>query len=310
MSSYLVTGGAGFIGSNLAKTLVSRGDSVRVIDDFSTGRRQNLSSILDKIQLFEGSVCDRELLQEALQDVDYCLHQAAIPSVPRSIEDPISVNWANADGSLNVFLGARDAGVKRVVMASSSSIYGRAKELPLKEELPRAPISPYGVSKATAEMYAEVCSDLYGLDIVCLRYFNVFGPHQNPDSPYSAAIPLFIRTLLNGAVPKIDGDGTQSRDFSYVDNVVLANLLACAAKAPITGVYNVACGTTTSILDILTMLQGILSVDVEPEFRPSRKADIYCSWADISRAKEVFDYEPQVSVRQGLEKTVEWIRDN
>ncbi|MBN2309522.1 MAG: SDR family oxidoreductase [Candidatus Hydrogenedentes bacterium] len=309
MACYLITGGGGFIGSNLARSLSARGDEVRVLDDFSTGRRENLDGLLDRIEVIEGSVCDPECLARAFAGVDYCLHQAAIPSVPRSVQDPVRSNHANVEGTIQVFLAARDAGAKRVVFASSSSVYGEVSALPAAETLPLNPISPYGVTKATCEMYARVFTELYGTDIVALRYFNVFGPRQDPKSQYAAVMPIFIMKMLAGEAPPVYGDGTQSRDFSYVDNVVAANLAACAAPGRLAGVYNIACGATTSVLDVVEMLNEILGTDLPPAFLPPRPGDIHLSYADIARARDAMGYEPAVTVREGLERTVAWYRD-
>lgn len=306
---YVVTGGGGFIGSNLARALTSRGDSVRILDDFSTGKRSNLTGLEDKVDVVEGSICDTGLLLEILNGADYCLHQAAIPSVPRSVQDPLGSNRVNVEGSLAVFLAARDAGVKRVVCASSSSVYGSSVETPTSESSPLNPISPYGVSKATGEMYARVCSDLYDLDIVSLRYFNVFGPWQDPDSAYAAVVPLFTQKLLDGESPDIHGDGGQSRDFSYIDNVVEANLAACEAKGKIAGAYNIACGASTSVLELFRMISEMLGVAIEPNHTDSRPGDIRESFANISLAQEAFGYSPKVAVREGLERTVAWYKD-
>ncbi len=308
MARFLVTGGAGFIGSNLVRTLLELGETVRVLDDFSTGRRQNLADILGQIELIEGSICDADEVRRACEGVDYCLHQAAIPSVTRSIEDPCRSNQANVEGTINVFLAAQKAGVKRVVFASSSAVYGDSEAVPVSESSPLRPISPYGVTKASDEMYARVFSDLYGVDIVGLRYFNVFGPRQDPNSQYAAVIPIFITRLLAGESPPVDGDGLQSRDFSYVDNVVSANVRACQAEGQFAGIYNIACGATTSILDLVRMLNEALGTSIEPVFRDARPGDIRCSWADISKARQELGYEPMISVREGLEMTVDWFR--
>ncbi len=309
MATFLVTGGAGFIGSNLVRALLDKGEAVRVIDDFSTGRRENLADLGSEIVLVEGDICDEGALGESMAGVDYCLHQAAIPSVPRSVRDPRGSNRALVDGSLSVFLAARDAGVKRVVYASSSSVYGNAAALPLEEGLPRAPISPYGVGKATIEMYADVFSELYGIDLVGLRYFNVFGPHQDPESQYAAVVPIFITHLMAGEAPPVFGDGEQARDFSYIENVVQANLRACIPAQPLAGVYNIACGGAVSVLELATHLEGIMGTRIGPAFKPPRAGDIRNSWADISRAQEAFGYDPAVGVREGLERTVAWFRD-
>lgn len=309
MTRYLVTGGGGFIGSNLVEALLERGEDVRVIDDFSTGRRSNIEKFEPSLTLFDGSICDEEILREAFDGVHYCIHLAAIPSVPRSIEDPVSSNRVNIEGTLKVLMAAHDAGAKRVVCASSSAVYGNTETVPSHEALPVAPISPYGVTKATNELYATVCSTLYNIDIVCLRYFNVFGPRQDPDSPYAAVIPLFVRSMLAGKQPTVDGDGQQSRDFSHVDNVVHANLLACAAERPIAGTYNIACGASASILELVSLLNNILGTEIEPDFRDARPGDIRRSWADISRAAEAFAYTPTVPLEEGLKRVVDWYRN-
>lgn len=310
MAFFLVTGGAGFIGSNLVRGLLARGEKVRVIDDFSTGQRANLAEVLPSIELIEGSVCDKALLRQAFEGVDYCLHQAALPSVPRSVETPLDSNRVNVEGTLHVLLAARDAGVKRVVYASSSSVYGNAQTIPIHEGLPRAPISPYGVTKAANELYAKAFAALYGMELIGLRYFNVFGPRQDPNSQYAAAIPVFIASMLSNTPPPVFGDGCQTRDFTYVENVVLANLRACEAKGPITGVYNVAYGRATSVLELVEMLNGILGTDLEPQFFPARPGEVTQSWANITMATSIFGYEPSVSVREGLERTVAWYREN
>jgi len=309
MAAFLITGGAGFIGSNLAHALAAQGESVRILDDFSTGRRRNLEGLGSRVEIIEGSVCDRAILDEAMRGVRYCFHQAAIPAVPRSIAAPEATNRANVEGTLNVFLAARAAGVERVTYASSSSVYGNAQIFPLAETLPRAPISPYAVSKAAAEMYAEVFSDLYGLDLVGLRYFNVFGPRQDPHSDYAAVIPRFIVHLLRGEAPIIFGDGAQARDFTFVDNVVDANLRASRASGPLRGVYNIACGHPVSVLDLAQSLGRLTGVPVPPEFHPARPGDILRSWADIGKAQAAFGYRPSVSLEEGLERTLRWLRD-
>ena len=310
MACFLVTGGAGFIGSNLVVALVKAGHSVRVLDDYSTGRPENLRDCPGTIEVFEGSICDRDLVAAAMAGVDFCLHQAAVPSVPRSIKDPWKSNRANVEGSINVFLAARDAGVKRVVFASSSSVYGRSRKLPLREDQPVNPISPYGTSKAAAEFYARVFADLYGLDIVGLRYFNVFGPRQDPTSQYAAVVPNFISRMLTGESPEVDGDGRQARDFSFIENVISANLKACLCDGPLAGIYNVACGTSTSILGLVEMLNAILGTSLEPIHRAAREGDIRDSLADITRAGKAFGYEPVVDVETGLRRTVAWYSES
>jgi len=306
MSEILVTGGGGFIGSNLARHLISLGESVRILDDFSTGNRDNLEDILDKCTVFEGSICEPGVLRRAIEGAQYCLHQAAIPSVPRSVKDPARSHHANMTGTMNVLLAARDAGVSRVVMASSSSVYGIASHYPVEESMPACPISPYAVSKAAAEMYAKVFSDLYEMDIVALRYFNVFGPRQDPESQYSAVIPKFISRMLEGKSPSIYGDGSQTRDFTFVENVISANIKACAAPGRIAGIYNIAGGTQHSLLDLVHMINDVLNTRIIPEFHPPRTGDVPRSFADVSRARDTFGYEPVVPVREGLERTVAW----
>lgn len=306
MAHYLVTGGAGFIGSNMVLALLERGETVRVLDDLSTGNLANLEPAWKRIEFIEGTLLDEELLARAFENIEFCIHLAAIPSVPRSVANPRASNDANVTGSLNIFVKGRDAGVRRIVYASSSSVYGQTNILPLHEGLPRNPISPYGVTKAAAELYAETFSNLYGTDIVGLRYFNVFGERQAADSSYAAVIPKFIRAMRSGERPTVHGDGCQARDFTYVENVVLANIAACAAPGPLAGVYNVACGSSTSILELVALLNEILGTSLTPDFEPSRLGDIRDSMADIRRARAAFGYEPRVSVREGLERTVAW----
>lgn len=308
MPCCLVTGGAGFIGNHLVRALLNKGHDVRVIDDLSTGSLDNLADVRERITFFPGSICDAELVARASRDVACCYHQAALPSVPRSVRDPWRSNRVNVEGALNVFLAARDAGVRRVVFASSSSVYGNTDAVPAHEGLPLAPISPYGVTKATCEMYARAFTELYGMDIVALRYFNVFGPRQNPQSQYAAVIPIFIENMLAGRRPPVDGDGMQSRDFSYIDNVVSANLKAGEAPGSIAGVYNIACGASTTVLDLVNTLNAILGMNIEPDFRGARPGDIRRSCAAIARARAAFGYEPLISVREGLERTVRWFQ--
>lgn len=305
----LVTGGGGFIGSHLVRGLLEEGYRVRAIDNFSSGHRANLAGVEGDVEVVEGDICNSNVLTRAFRGVDYCLHQAAIPSVPRSIESPWHTNRVNVEGSLNVFLAARAAGIRRVVYASSSSVYGNVPEGFISESRPRAPFSPYGISKATAEQYAEAFSQLYDMDIVGLRYFNVFGPRQDPSSQYSAVVPLFISRLLGGEKPFIHGDGEQSRDFSYVKNVVRGNLLAMRAPGTVEGVYNIACGRTTTVNGLVDTLNDLMGLRVEPEYDPERRGDIRYSCADISLASEVLGYEPVVHLREGLEKTIAWYRD-
>lgn len=309
MSRYLVTGGAGFIGSHLVRALIARGNSVGVLDDFSTGKRENLAGVEPLIELFEGSILDRELVGRAVKGADFVLHEAAIPSVPRSVADPWSSNRANVEGTLNVFEGARLAGVKRVVFASSSSIYGTVEVMPVVETLARAPISPYGVTKAADELYGEVYSGLYGMDVVALRYFNVFGPRQEPGSAYAAVVPIFLEKMLRGERPPVHGHGHQARDFTFVENVVQANLRACQVEGKLSGAFNIACGASTSVLDLVGAINGLLGTRLEAEHLPARAGDIPRSWADISKAGKAFGYRPVVGLGEGLEKTIAWFRE-
>jgi nucleoside-diphosphate-sugar epimerase len=309
MATYLVTGGAGFIGSNLATELVAKGESVRVLDNLATGRRENLAGIEDRIEFFERDIRDLEAILPAFDGVDYVLHQAALPSVPRSVKDPVASNEVNVGGTLNVLLAARDSGVKRVVFASSSSVYGSNRELPKRETMLQQPISPYAGSKLAGESYLRAFHEVYGLETVALRYFNVFGPRQDPASQYAAVIPLFITKMMAGESPTIFGDGEQSRDFSYVANVIHANILAATADGGAGQVFNIACGRQSSLNDLVRDLNEILGTRIEPEYTAPRTGDVKDSLADISRAREVLGYQPQVHFREGLERAVEWYSD-
>jgi len=301
-----VTGGAGFIGAHIVERLVSTGESVRVLDDFSTGKRTNLGKVLDRIELIEGDVSDPEVVARAMRGVVYCLHQAAIPSVPRSVADPIATDRTNVGGSVALYVAARDAGVRRVIVASSSSVYGPGAPVPTPETSPLAPASPYAVSKAAADQYARVFTELYGLEIVSLRYFNVFGPRQDPSSQYAAVVPLFITRLLKRQPAEIHGDGSQSRDFSYIDNVVDANLAACAWPGKLSGAFNIACGGSTTILGLYESISRILGAKIPPIHTASRAGDIPRSLADCAKAKATFGYEARISVDEGLARTVAW----
>jgi len=307
MACYLVTGGAGFIGSNIAHELVRRGETVRIIDNLATGRRKNLEWILDKIDFIEGDICDPETIQRAASGVDYVLHQAAIPSVARSVEDPLTTNRANVTGTLSLLIASRDAKVKRVVFASSSSIYGDSPTLPKMEDMPPSPLSPYAASKLIGEYYCKIFQNLFGLETICLRYFNVFGPRQDPTSQYAAVIPIFITAVASGRRPVVYGDGLQSRDFTFVENVVEANLLACRAPKQATGqVHNVACGERFTLLELLDEVGRILNKKPAPILEPSRPGDVKHSLADISRAKKSLGFDPKVSFAEGLRRTVSW----
>ena len=308
MSRYLVTGGAGFIGSHLTQALVQQGARVRVLDNFCTGRRENIAHLADQIELIEGDIRDLDTVRYAMQGMDYVLHQAALPSVPRSIADPLTSHHVNATGTLDVLIAAREAGVKRVVYASSSSVYGNSPVLPKREDMPLAPISPYASSKLAGESYCQAFTHAYGLETVCLRYFNVFGPRQDPESQYAAVIPKFIIALLSGNQPTIYGDGHQSRDFTYVTNVVHANLLACSADQAVGKVFNVACGEQHTLLEIVTLLNHVLGTALEPRFDLPRPGDVRHSLADMAQASHVLGYGPEIGLQTGLEYTAEWFR--
>ena len=311
MSRFLVTGGAGFIGSNLATSLVEKGESVVILDDFSTGKKSNIAPLADRITLIEGSITDLAVCRKAVDSIDYVFHEAALPSVPRSVEDPIGSNDANTDGTLNMLVAARDAGVKRFIYAASSSAYGDTPTLPKVETMPAAPLSPYAVSKYAGELYCSIFTRLYGLETIALRYFNVFGPRQDPASQYAAVIPKFISSFFHGESPSIHGDGEQSRDFAYIDNVVHANLLACQAPSEATGrMYNCACGERTTLNELAAMLKAFTGSEASPVYIDRRPGDIEHSLADISAAQRWLGYEPIVHVREGLERTVAWYREH
>jgi UDP-glucose 4-epimerase len=306
MARYLVTGGAGFIGSHLVDEVLRRGAQVCVLDNFSTGRRDNLAHVLNQIELIEGDIRDVAAVRQAMTGVDYVLHEAALPSVQRSVQDPLLSNEVNVTGTLNILQAAREACVKRVVLASSSSVYGDSPTLPKHEAMPTAPRSPYAVSKLAAERYAMAFNTVYGLPTVALRYFNVFGPRQDPASQYSAVIPKFITAMLKGEPPVIYGDGTQSRDFTFVANVVSANLLACEREEANGQALNVACGERYSLLDLHADLQRILQVEIAPVFAEARKGDVKHSLATIEAAQEKLGYEALIKWEAGLRQTVQW----
>ena len=308
MEKYLVTGGAGFIGSNIVEELLKRGHKVKVIDNFITGKRENIAPFLNDIELIEKDIRDIEAVRKAVSGVDYVLHQAALRSVPKSVDNPVLTSDINVSGTLNVFIAAKEANVKKVVYASSSSVYGECKAFPEKEDFILKPISPYAVSKLTGEYYGYTFSRTYGLEVVSLRYFNVFGPRQNPESKYSAVIPAFISRILEGKPPIVESDGRQSRDFTYVDNVVAANLAAAKTGGMGGEVFNVACGTSHSLLDILKYLSEFLGKDFEPEFAPARKGDVRKTMADISKMKKLLNIEPKVDFKSGLKRTLEWFQ--
>jgi nucleoside-diphosphate-sugar epimerase len=308
MAQFLVTGGAGFIGSHLAEALVGRGQRVRVVDSLITGRRQNLAH-LPEVEFLEGDLADPAVARDAVRGVEYVLHQAAIPSVPRSVEDPVTSNRANIDASLNLLVAARDAGVKRVVYAGSSSAYGNSASLPKVETMPTAPLSPYALQKLVAEQYCQMFTALYGLETVTIRYFNVFGPRQDPSSAYSGVISLFISALCEGRRPIIYGDGEQTRDFTYVANVVDGVLRAAHAPASASGeVINVATGGRISLNQLFRVIRDLVKSDLEPVYKEPRAGDVRDSQADISKARQLLGYEPTASFEDGLTRTVEWYR--
>jgi UDP-glucose 4-epimerase len=302
MALCLVTGGAGFIGSHLVDALLARGFRVRVLDNFSTGRLANLAAVQHRIELISGDLTDLPLVREATRGVEFVFHQAALASVPRSVADPLATHHACATGTLHVLLAAREAGVRRVIYAGSSSAYGNTPHLPKRELDPTFPLSPYAASKLAGEHYCVAFTQAYGLETVRLRYFNVFGPRQSAGSPYSAVIPLFIEALLAGRRPVIHGDGLQSRDFTYVDDVVQANLLAAEAPHVVGKVYNIACGRRTTLLDLVAILNTLLGTHVEPTHTKSRPGDVKHSQADITRAQTDLGYCPCVDLRQGLSR--------
>jgi nucleoside-diphosphate-sugar epimerase len=307
---YLVTGGAGFIGSHLVENLLAGGARVRVLDDFSTGLRKNLEPFMERIDLIEGDITDPAVCRAASEEAKYVFHQAALPSVPRSIEDPARSHDVNATGTLNVLLAARDAGVKRVVYASSSSAYGDTPTLPKREDQTPSPRSPYAVAKLTGEQYCRSFPGVFEVETVALRYFNVFGPRQDPNSAYAAVIPLFASAAMAGRSPTINGDGEQTRDFTYIENVVLANLLAASAPAErVSGeVFNVGCGGRISINDLWREIKAAVGGEVEAVHGPPRAGDVKDSLADLTRLRERTGFEVRVGLREGIEKTVEWIR--
>src|SRR5215831_200121 len=307
---YVVTGGAGFIGSNTVDELVRRGESVVVLDDLSSGREENLAEVRNKITFMRGSITDIETVRKAMHEADYVLHLAARTSVPRSVKDPIESNKINIDGTLNVLVAARDAKVKRVVFAASSSAYGETPTLPKVETMQPEPISPYGVTKFVGELYAQTFGRCYGLENVSLRYFNIFGPRQDPSSPYSGVLAKFCLAFLEDTQPVVFGDGEQTRDFTFVDNAVHANLLACEAPNVTGKVFNVGCGDRISLNEVLATLRKISGKGLQVKYDSPREADIRDSQADISRATAALGYEPQVGFEDGLKITLDWYRES
>ncbi len=309
MQKVLITGGAGFIGSHLAAAIVERGCEVTILDNLSTGKLENMASFREKIRFVEGSITDADVVADCCKGIDTVFHEAALASVPRSVDDPFTSNLHNIDGTLNVLIGARDAGVKRLVYAASSSAYGDSETLPKREDMPYAPMSPYAVQKYVGELYLKVFADLYGLSTIGLRYFNIFGPRQDPASQYAAVIPIFITKLLAGEAPTINGDGSYSRDFTYIDNVVHANILAAEAPDPGGVTVNMACGDRFSLNELYECIQDCADKHLEPNYGPARAGDVPHSLADIGLAREVIGYEPLIDFKTGLAKTVAWYMD-
>ena len=305
---FVVTGGAGFIGSNTVDELVRRGASVVVLDDLSGGKEENLAEFRNKITFIKGSIIDIEVVRKAMHEAEYVLHLAARTSVPRSMKDPIETNRINIDGTLNVLVAARDAKVKRLVFAASSSAYGETPTLPKVEDMQPQPISPYGVTKYVGELYAQTFGRCYGLENVCLRYFNIFGPRQDPSSPYSGVLAKFCTAFLEDTQPVIFGDGEQTRDFTHVDNAVQANLLACEAPSASGKVFNIGVGGRFSLNQTVALLNKISGKNLEVKYDPPRDGDIRDSQADISQAREFLGYDPQVGFEEGLRRTFEWYR--
>ena len=308
-TDYLVTGGAGFIGSNIVERLCAEGHSVRVFDNYLTGKRGNLDGLKRPAEIIEGDLRNPEQVRTAVTGVRYVIHCAALPSVPRSVEEPLLAHDINITGTLNLLLAARDAGCRRVVFSSSSSVYGDTPVLPKTETMIPAPPSPYAVHKITGEYYGRIFWQLYGLECISLRYFNVFGPRQDPQSQYSAVIPRFVNAILSGQPPTVYGDGQQSRDFSYVGNIIDANLAACiAAKSAVGETFNIACGGRISLLDLIEAINQVTGQNVRPRFEPPRPGDILHSQADISKAAKMLGWSPRVDFREGMQKTIAWYR--
>ena len=309
MANYLITGGAGFVGSNIANELLNRGEDVRILDNFSTGKRENLTGFSDHshFQLIEGDLRDYDAVKKAVKGVEFVLHQGALPSVPRSIQDPVSSNNVNVNGTLNVLEASREFGVKRVVFASSSSVYGNNETMPKVETMPVAPLSPYALTKYAGERYCQIYYNIYGLETVCLRYFNVFGPNQDPDSQYSAVIPKFISLMKNGRQPSIYGDGSQSRDFTYITNNVEANILACHRENVAGEVFNIACGNRFTLNELVVILNDLGHTSLEPVYLETRAGDVKHSLADISKASTGLGFKVVTGFRDGLEHMVKFM---
>ena len=308
MTAYLVTGGAGFIGSHMVEELVRLGERVRVVDSLVTGKRRNLAAVATSIEFIEGDLADAAVARQAVAGIDYVLHQAAIPSVPRSVADPVTSHRSIVDATLNLLVAARDAGVKRLIYAGSSSVYGNQPTLPKHEGMVPQPLSPYALQKLIGEQYGQMFTALYGLETVSTRYFNVFGPRQDPSSPYSGVISVFARAVVSGRVPTIHGDGEQTRDFTYVANVVDGVLKACTAPGAAGQVFNVATGGRISLNELFRVVQKLAGSDIKPVYAPERVGDVKHSQADISRARAVLQYEPSVGLEEGLARTIAWFK--
>jgi nucleoside-diphosphate-sugar epimerase len=310
MEKFLVTGGAGFIGSNICRRLVSDGCFVRVVDNLLTGKMSNLDGVIDKIEFVEADMGDERVARRVMQGIDVVLHEGALPSVPRSVEDPATTHKHCVDATFILLLAARDARIKRFVYASSSSAYGDSPTLPKVETMNANPLSPYAVAKLVGEYYCKVFYSVFGLETVSLRYFNIFGPYQDPASQYAAAIPAFVTKILKQTPPTVYGDGLQSRDFTYVDNVVEANLLAARAKQTKGQVLNIACGQRITVNEIIDLINDFLGKDIAPVYAAPRPGDVKHSLADISLAERTIGYKPAVDFRTGLQKAIQWYREN
>lgn len=307
---YLITGGAGFIGSNITKKLLETGEEVRILDNLSTGNINNLNQFLDKVEFINGDFSDIEIARQSVKGVDFVLHHGAIPSVQRSIDNPIETNNVNISGTLNMLIACRDEGVKKFIYAASSSAYGDSPTMPKEESMMVSPKSPYAIQKLTGEYYCQIFNKIYGLETICLRYFNVFGPNQDPNSPYSAVIPLFIKKILNDENPIIYGDGETSRDFTYVENNIDANIKACLSKENIGGeIINIACGYQVSLNKLVSEINKILGKDIKPIYKEERKGDVKHSLADISKANKLLGYEPKISFEEGLKNTIDFYKN-
>jgi len=310
MEKFLVTGGAGFIGSNICKRLVEEGCFVRIVDNLLTGKKSNLDTFIDKVEFIEADMGDDTTARSAMRDIDVVVHQGALPSVPRSVDDPAATHKHCVDATFTLLLAARDAGIKRFVYASSSAAYGDTPTLPKVETMPPAPLSPYAVGKLVGEYYCSVFHEVFGLETISLRYFNVFGPYQDPTSQYAAAIPSFVTSILKDEPPTIYGDGEQSRDFTYVDNVVEANLLAVRAKHTAGEVLNIACGEAVTVNKIIDMINEILGRNIKPIYTDPRPGDVKHSLADITAAEKLLGFKPIVDFKDGLKLAIDWYREN